>query len=192
MSLTKDERLFLKFKHLVREVEKRLSYKLDIVTDKNIEDMDYTDISPLKLVYPEYLDNQYLNLLVAKIYTIFPKEGTESWISKCEGSNTFLNQQKRMVMAGFYMQLHTFKRGHFVSFIFWSMLALVIHKENYADHLSLIIDFSRIFGMSTEELVEITEIVKAFFGDPTEGYELKSKEIKDLFGSTYTYLITQY
>ena len=191
MSLTKDERLFLKFKHLVREVEKRLSYKLDMVTDKNIEDMDYTDISPLKLIYPDYLDNQYLNLLVTKISTIFPKEGTETWITKCEGANSFIDPKKRMVMSGYYMQLHTFKRGHFVSFIFWSMVALAIHKEKYEDNLALIIDFSRIFGMSTEELLEISEIVKAFFGDPTVGYQLQKKEIKELFGTVYNYLTAE-
>lgn len=189
-ALTKDERLFLKFKHLIREVERRLSYKLDVVTDKNIEDMDYSDTSPLKLIYPEYLENHYLSLLIHKVYTVFPKDGSDNWSAKCEGANSFLDPKKRLEMSGYYMQMHTFKRGHFISFIFWSLLALAIHKESYADNLSLIIDFSRIFGMSTAELMELTEIVRAFFGDPTPGYALKEREIKELFGSTYAYLTT--
>jgi len=185
---TKDERLFLKFKHLIREVERRLAYKLDVSTDKNIEDLDYSDTSPLKLIYPDYLDNQYLTLLVHKIHSVFPKDSTDTWAAKCEGTNSFMDAKKRLTMSGFYMQLHTFKRGHFISFLFWSMVGLAVHKTNYEENLALIIDFARIFGLSIEEIEELAEIVKAFYGDPTPGYELKQKEIKELFSSTYTYL----
>lgn len=186
--ISRDERLFLKFKHLIREVERRLSYKLDITNDKNIEDLDHSDASPLKLVYPDYLQNPYLKELVQKVGTVFPKDGLESWTARCDSNINYMDREKRLSLSGYYMQLHTFKRGPFISFIFWSLVGLSVHKTNYDENLAMIIDFARIFGLSVEEIQEIAEIVSAFFGDPAPGYELKQREIKELFSSTYAYL----
>jgi len=186
--LTLEDRTFLKFKLLTREVEKRLSYKLSIVSNKAQEELDYSDISPLKIIFPAYMESEYLRHLVTKVHTIFPKDNPEYWASQCEGSISFLDVQKRMELASLYIQLHTVRRSNFVSFIFYSLIGVTVYKENYDENLSFIIDFARVFGLSKDEILDITEVSKAFFGNSQKDFSFKTKEVGQLFSSVYSYL----
>lgn len=183
-----DDRLLLKFKLLIKELEKRLSYKLETKPNADINEADYSDVSPLRIIFPDYVDRPYIKTLVSKVYTVFPHNGIDMWAARCEGNNSFRDMNKRMELAGMYMQMHSFRRGHFTCFIFWSMVGIIADKEDFSDKLSLIIDFARIFGMSEDELLDIAEVAKAFYGENEEEYEFKTKEVETLFSGVYNHL----
>ena len=183
-----EDRMKLKFKLMITEIEKRISYKLDIPINKDAQDVDYSDISPLRMIFPEYIGNQYVKFLVSKVSTVFPQKATEVWAGKCESSNTFLNMQKRMELAGLYVQMHSLRRGNFYSFIFWGMIGVVANKEDFDNRLSLVVDFARVFGMSEEEILDISQVVKAFFGEHDPSFKFKTEEMENVFGGVYAYL----
>jgi len=188
-----EDRLQLKFRLLVSEVEKRMSYKLDMPIGKDIEELDFSDTSPLRLVFPEYVHNPYIKFLVSKVSTVLPQKNkvAETWFAKCEGSGTFLNMQKRMELAGIYLQMHSFKRGSFYSFLFWGMVGIVVNnKDEFDDKLSLLVDFAHVFAMSEEEILDISQVAKAFYGEYNKGFKFKTAEIEGVLGTVYSFLIT--
>lgn len=189
----RQERTILKLTLTVREIERRLSYKLNsllnrTVTGSNPSEADYSSVSPLRLIFPNYAENPYLKVLVSNISTILPQTNMEQWAAKCENSGVFNIHHKRMELAATFFQYHSFKRNHFNAFIFWGMVGVVINKEHFDDNLSFTIDLARAFGLTPEEIIEMSEVVKAFFGEGNRDYVFKERTVENLFSGVHAYL----
>lgn len=187
--MTSDERLQFKYKLLVKEVEKRLAYKLEAQLSVDVNETDFSDISPLRIIFPEYLDKPCLKIILSKVYTPFPHKNFDLWVSRCDGSASFRDAQKRMEMASMFLEMHSFRRGNFNAFIFWAMVSLIANGVNFDENLSLVIDFARVFGMSSDEISDIAQVAKAFYGEHEKNYQFKSKEIEALFSGVYLHLL---
>lgn len=188
--MTLEERLLLKFRIMVKEVEKRISYKLDSSLNKATSDnVDYSDISPLRLIFPEYVDNQYIKIMISKISSIFPNNNIDKWATSCTNSSMFLSNQKRTELADIYIQLHSFKRGNFKAFIFWSMIGVIVDNNQKDEKLSLVIDFARIFGMSEGEILDLSQVARAFFGEQDNSFKFVSNDVESIFSGVYAYLL---
>lgn len=188
------ERLELKFLLQTKEVEKRLAYKLDATArssmfDKEMNSADFSKVSPLRMLYPSYLDNPYLKALITKVSTVLP-QGIEQWTMNCESSTVFQNPQKRQDLAALFLHLHGFKRNNFKAFIFWCFVGAVVADENFEEKLAITIDFARVFGMPEEEIVDISQVAKAFYGEHDKTYKFRTKDVEDLFSTVWAYLTT--
>lgn len=183
-----EDRLQLKFKLMILEVEKRISYKLDIPIGSYSKEPDYSDISPLRIIFPDYVNNPYIKMLVSKVSTVLPHKSSESWTAKCEGSNTFLNPHKRMELASLYVQMHGLKRGYFCAFVFWGMIGVVVNRADFDSKLSAVVDFARVFGLSEEEILDIAQVAKAFFGEYEFDFKFETEEAENVFATVYSYL----
>lgn len=185
------ERLELKFNLMVREVEKRLAYKLDNghsrINPQDSNSADFSKISPLRMLYPTYLDNPYLRTLILKVSTYLP-QGIEQWTMNCESSTVFQNVQKRQDLAALFIQLHAYKRNSFKAFIFWCFVAAVVADDGFDEKVAMTVDFARIFGITETEIVDISQVAKAFYGEHDRSYEFRSKEVEDLFSTVWAYL----
>ena len=184
-----DERTLLKMTIMVKEVEKRIFYKIDSHAQKKYDDNhDFSYISPLRMIFPDYVDNNLLKAIISQVYTIIPQHQADIWISACDKSNVFHSHQRRIELAKIYVGIHNFKRSSMRSFIFWALVAAVANKENFEENVALIIDFARIFEMKEDEISDISQLVKAFFCEEEKDYKFKNEEVAALFSGAWLYL----
>ena len=187
----RSERLELKFNLIVREVEKRLAYKLDNghsrINPQDSNTVDFSKISPLRMLHPSYIDNPYLRALITKVSTHLP-QGIEQWTMNCESSTVFQNPQKHQDLAALFLHLHAYKRDSFKAFIFWCFVAAVVCEEAFDEKVAMTIDFARVFGISEIEIVDISQVAKAFYGEHDRNYKFRSPDVEELFSTVWSYL----
>ena len=189
------DRLELKFNLLVIEIEKRLGYKLDTAGsrnasfDKDLSNADFSKASPLRMLYPSYLENPYLRALVTKVSTALP-QGIEQWTMNCESSTVFQNPQKRQDLAALFLHLHGYKRNNFKAFVFWCFVGAVVADENFEEKVAMTIDFARVFGMPEAEIIDVSQVAKAFYGEHDRDYKFKTKDAEEMFSTVWAYLTT--
>lgn len=84
------ERKEMKFHLMVKEVEKRIFYKIDSLKERSILDStqyddnySFSNISPFKLVFDNFHDNSYIKSITQQIHTAIPYYNSDIWILEC-------------------------------------------------------------------------------------------------------------
>ncbi|MCL1924588.1 MAG: hypothetical protein FWF50_03285 [Defluviitaleaceae bacterium] len=196
MARTEDS-MVMKFSLLIVNVEKRLVYGMDT---ENREALDFlskgnsklslASTSPLRIIFPQYATNEYLKILVNEIHSVLPYGNEEAWHTACEIVGNLHNIEKRIQLAKNYLQMQNYKLYNARCFVFWAMVGCIAYKEEFAENISMAVDFARIFGLKEAEILDISMVVRAFFGEADENYRLVHPETAQLFNGAWNYLKT--
>ena len=191
------ERREIKFNLMVREVERRIFYKIEGQSERSIYDYnrydasyDFSAMSPLRLIFPEYAEDPYIKAIVSQVHTIIPYSNADHWINSCEKSSYFHSAQRRGELSKLYVQMHSYKKANSRAFIFWGMVGALAstNKDQFGESMSLVIDFARVFELKEDEILDVAQFAKAFFGEDDPLYKFKNREAGLLFSSVWAYL----
>lgn len=68
-------------------------------------------------------------------------------------------------------------------FIFWALMILTVDKTDAEEHLALICDFAKMFGITEDEFEDIIQCIKIVYNEVTTEYVFKSETVRSTFGS---------
>ena len=191
-----DEKKVLHLTLLVNEVEKRIFYRMDAKGDRSPFDYnrnaDFAGISPLRMIFPDYIDHLYLKAIVSNVFTPIPYTVDDLWGAVCDKANLFSISQKRLELAKTYVRVNDFKKNNVRSFVFWGLVTAIVVQENYEENVSLVLDFARVFEMKEDEISDICQVAKAFFGEEDSSYVFLNKEVASLFSGVWNFLKKSY
>lgn len=66
-------------------------------------------------------------------------------------------------------------------FIFWALMILTVEKTDAEEHLALICDFAKMFGITEDEFEDIIQVIKIVYNEVTTEYEFKSDDVQSVF-----------
>jgi len=193
-----NERKEMKFHLMVKEVEKRIFYKIDSLKERSIidstqfdENYNYANISPFKLIFDNSHANAYIKSIITQVHTAIPYFNSDIWISECSRNGNFSNYRRRLELANIYIDMHSFKRSNARSFVFWSLVGAFASKEDFGKNMSLIVDFIKVLEINENELYDIIHVVKAFFGEEDTDYVFKNEDVYKLFSNALSFLTSK-
>jgi len=190
--------MIIKFSLLIGGVERRLIYGMDTANKEALDflrfgsnKLNLSNTSPLRIIFPQYTTNDYLRAIINDVHSVLPYGNEEAWHTACEIVGHLHNMEKRLQLAKHYIQMQNYKMYNVRCFVFWAMVACIAYKEDFSENMSMTVDFARIFGLKEAEILDISMVVRAFFGEADENYVFKHRETAQLFKGAWNYLKTQ-
>lgn len=123
------------------------------------------------------MDNSTLNF--TKFFGIY----TDGWRTEYPTYDEFKDPKSRIEASKKLVQLgrRTVNVTERYKFIFWALMILTVEKTDAEEHLALICDFAKMFGITEDEFEDIIQVIKIVYNEVTTEYEFKSDDVQSVF-----------
>lgn len=140
----------------------------------------------LALIYDYEKCNEYAKVIMDKSTLLFPAsydESTDVWKEVYPTYDEFEEPKRRIEASKTLVQLcrdnENDTEGY--KFIFWALMILAVEKTDAEEHLALICDFAKMFGITEDEFEDIIQVIKIVYNEGTTEYEFKSDDVQSIF-----------
>lgn len=162
----------VKFKMLVRDIWEDLG-KICLCLSYGY------DASLLSLIYDYDKLNDYGKAIMEQVCEL--EEGVYGDLIQ-HSEELCKNMEYRMKAAKEFVTdpINIYSYEEKISFLFWSLMILVVDDTDKEEHLSLICDFAKMLKISDEEMLDIVQIILAIY-HMERNFTIKTRNVKSYF-----------
>lgn len=154
--------------------------------NSNISEGSSTGNTALALIYDYEKCNEYAKVIMDKSTLRFSGHFfnlTDLWKVDYSTYDEFKDPKRRIEASKKLVQLGrmTVNVTERYKFIFWALMILTVEKTDAEEHLALICDFAKMFGITEDEFEDIIQVIKIVYNEVTTEYEFKSDDVQSVF-----------
>ena len=150
----------------------------------------------LALIYDYEKCNEYAKVIMDKstlLFTWYLDNDLLTWYLDNDRSyptyDEFKDPKKRIEASKKLVQMCRGDRndaddvddGERYKFIFWALMILTVEKTDAEEHLALICDFAKRFGITEDEFEDIIQVIKIVYNEGPVDYVFKSYDVQGTF-----------